>query len=76
MPTIITIQKVAIRVYTNDHPPAHFHLVSPTFTAKIAIDGLEIIASSTATRNLRPALKWAAQNIDTIRAAWDRYHGD
>jgi len=74
MPTIVTVQNIAIRVYPNDHPPAHFHLISPEFHAKIAIDGLEILETSTNERNLRPALDWAAANLDTLRAAWRRYH--
>lgn len=74
MPTIATVQNIAIRVYPNDHPPAHFHLISPGFHAKIAIDGLVILETSTNERNLRPALDWAAANLDALQTAWRRYH--
>ena len=75
MPTIATVQNIAIRVYPNDHPPTHFHLISPEFHAKVAMDSLAILETSTSERNLRPGLEWAAANLDTLKAAWRRYHG-
>lgn len=75
MPTIAVIRNVAIRVYPNDHSPAHFHLISSDFHAKVSIDGLTVLETSTNERNLRPALEWAAENIEILEAAWRRYHG-
>lgn len=74
MPTIAMIQNIAIRVYPNDHPPAHFHLITPEFHAKIAVDDLAVLETSTYQRNLRPALDWAAATLEALWSAWRRYH--
>jgi hypothetical protein len=74
VPTIFVVRNIATRVYPNDHPPAHFHLISSGFHAKVAIDGLTILETTTSEKNLRPALDWAAENLETLREAWKRYH--
>lgn len=39
MPTILREGGLSIRIYLDDHPPAHVHVVSATGTAKIGIEG-------------------------------------
>lgn len=64
MPTIAYIGSVQIRIYYDDHGIPHFHAVSPTFDAKIAIaDGSVISANG----------RLLGRDLSTIRA-WVQTH--
>ena len=56
------------RVYANDHLPPRFHIVSPDAEALVEIATLRILAGSLPRRTGKAAMKWAAENIEPIKA--------
>jgi hypothetical protein len=64
--------KAFIRVYANDHLPAHFHVVTPDAEALIEIATLAILRGSLPSRVEREALAWAVANKAAIAAEWNR----
>lgn len=52
-----------------DHPPPHFHVLGRGGAAQVAIETLEVIASS-GRIDLREALAWAAEHQEVLRAKW------
>lgn len=64
-----TIGKVSIRVYANDHLPPHFHIVGVDDEALIEIATLAVLAGSVPDQ---AALDWARDNLDAVRAEWNR----
>ena len=66
------IGNISIRVYANDHLPAHFHAISPDFQALIEIETLTVLAGSLEGKARKAVMTWAAANIDVIKAEWNR----
>ncbi|OQX79521.1 MAG: hypothetical protein B6D61_03405 [Bacteroidetes bacterium 4484_249] len=42
MPTIKIIDGIKVNIYTNEHPPPHFHIIYGEYEAVIQIADLEI----------------------------------
>lgn len=66
------IGNIIIRVYANDHLPPHFHAIAPDFQALIEIETLAVLAGTIEGKARKSVMAWAAGNIDTIRAEWNR----
>ena len=64
MPTIAYIGSIQIRIYDDDHGVPHFHAVSPTFDAKIAIADFSVISANGHLRG---------RDLSVIRA-WGQMH--
>lgn len=62
------VGRVSVRVYPNDHLPPHFHLVGPDAEALVEIATLVLRG----TLPDRAALGWAVENLDVIKAEWNR----
>lgn len=76
MPTLVTINKVAIRIYPTDHEIAHVHVIGADFEAKISIEKLVIISSTNVRpAQLKPYIRWLVENKPTVRAKWIEIHG-
>lgn len=63
------IGKVSIRVYANDHLPPHFHIVGVDDEALVEIATLTVLVGSVPDQ---AALDWARDNLDAVRAEWNR----
>lgn len=72
MARVHTIGKTVIWVYADDHLPAHFHVLNPDFRAIVEIETLRIYSGSLKGAAGKAALDWAAQNIDLLKATWNR----
>lgn len=64
--------KVVITVYANDHLPPHFHILTPDHEALVEIATLTILAGHLPSKVAKPALAWAAANLEVIIAEWNR----
>lgn len=72
MPTISTFYGIAIRMYYDDHAPAHFHAYYGGQAAQLAIDTLQVIEGGLPRRALAFVLEWAETHRDELRANWQR----
>ncbi|MHB1845256.1 MAG: DUF4160 domain-containing protein [Deltaproteobacteria bacterium] len=70
MPTLSAFFGIVIRMYYDDHAPAHFHAIYGEATAQVAIETLEILRGSLPRRALALVLEWAALHRDELRADW------
>jgi len=60
VPTICSFDGITIRMYYDDHLPAHFHVAFSGEFAKVGIDPITILAG-TMPRNIRSKVfEWAA----------------
>ena len=72
MGKLIVIGNIIIRIYSNDHLPPHFHIITPDADALVEISTLEIIPGKLPGKAARTALAWAAENKALIAAEWNR----
>lgn len=66
------IGNIIIRVYANDHLPAHFHVIAPDFQALIEIETMAVLAGSLEGKARKAVMAWATANVETIKAEWNR----
>ncbi|MBN9600820.1 MAG: DUF4160 domain-containing protein [Afipia sp.] len=66
------IGNIIIRVYANDHLPAHFHVIAPDFQALIEIETLAVLAGKLEGNARRSVMAWVTKNVDIIKAEWNR----
>jgi hypothetical protein len=59
MPTISMFYGILIKMFFNDHDPAHFHAEYAEFKAIINIERLELIEGHLPRRALELVLDWA-----------------
>lgn len=71
MPEISRFFGIVIRIYFNDHDPAHFHVVYGGFEALINIETLAIYRGDLPRRALALVLEWAALHRDELRQDWE-----
>jgi PHD/YefM family antitoxin component YafN of YafNO toxin-antitoxin module len=75
MPTLVQLGNVKIQVFSNDHNPPHFHVVSAEFEALVSMDTLEVIRGRVSRRVLETARQWARENMEVLRDEWHRLNG-
>jgi hypothetical protein len=64
MPELARFFGIVIRMFFNDHQPAHFHAVYEDDEALIEIETLAILRGSLPRRALAMVLEWAAELKD------------
>lgn len=70
MPEVSRFFGISVRLYYNDHEPAHFHAVYGESEALIEIDTLSSLRGELPRRALALVLEWAALHRAELRAAW------
>jgi Domain of unknown function (DUF4160) len=70
MPTVIIIDGIRIEIYTDDHPPPHFHVKAGTMRAKFDIATGRLLKGSLDTRSMRKVLRWMEFNGDLLMQVW------
>lgn len=72
MPIIKRFGNCAIKMYADEHPPAHFHVeFSDGTRCSVNIETLEVIAGVVyPMRRLNEPLNWAAANRELLRLIW------
>lgn len=58
-----------IKIFGNEHPPVHVHLIHPDGKAVIALDG-SVKNRGVPAATIAEALEWVARNPDAIQAEW------
>ena len=72
MPEISRFFGIIIRMYHNDHPPAHFHAQYAEHDAEIAIDTFEVLKGDLPNRVLGLVFEWAVLHRGELRQDWER----
>jgi hypothetical protein len=70
MPTISAFYGILIRMFFNDHPPAHFHARYGEFEATIDIGTLQVIQGELPRRALNLVQEWAMIHREELLEAW------
>lgn len=76
MPIIAFFYGIAIRMFFNDHAPAHFHAYHGDHEAKFDIETGEMIGGRLPAAQRRLVQRWIAMYKTELRAAWSAVRGD
>ena len=70
MPEVSRFFGIVIRIYYNDHEPAHFHAAYGEHEALIEIETLDVCRGELPRRALALVLEWAALRRNELRRDW------
>ncbi|MCG2711244.1 MAG: DUF4160 domain-containing protein [Candidatus Omnitrophica bacterium] len=70
MPEICRFYGIVIKMFFEDHIPAHFHVEYGSFEALIGIDTLAVIAGKLPPRALGLVMEWAALHQKELLLSW------
>ena len=71
MPEISRFFGIVIRIFFNDHQPAHFHAIYGEDEALIEIETLKVARGQLPRRALALVLEWAALHRAELARDWD-----
>lgn len=71
MPEVSRFFGIVIRIFFNDHEPAHFHVVYGNHEALIEIESLDLFRGELPRRALGLVLEWASLHQDELRRDWE-----
>lgn len=74
MPRFVTLGKVGICLYPDDHAPPHFHIRTTDGEAQVRINSLEVMRGDINRADLEAAIGWARQpaNREALMIEWMR----
>jgi hypothetical protein len=75
MPELSRFFGIVIRMYFNDHHPAHFHACYGDSEALIEIETLDVLRGELPRRALAMVLEWAVLHRQELRMAWMNARG-
>jgi hypothetical protein len=75
MPEVTRFFGIVVRMYFNDHSPAHFHAEYGEYEALVEIETLSILRGDLPRRAMALVLEWAALHRQELRADWERARG-
>ena len=70
MPELSRFLGIVIKMFTNDHPPPHFHAIYNEYEVVIHIDTLAPIAGRLPPRAFGLVVEWAARHKGELGEAW------
>jgi hypothetical protein len=70
MPTIALFYGIAIRMYLNDHAPAHFHAIYGDHEATFSIDTGELLDGNIPKTAERLIREWRVLHLEELVANW------
>ena len=70
MPTISAFFGIYIRMYFDEHAPAHFHAYYGEYSAAIEIETLKMMKGHLPQRVLGLVLEWASLHRDELLEDW------
>lgn len=72
MPELCRFYGIIIRMYFDDHAPAHFHASYGDDEAVVGIDSLEVLRGQLPNRARGLVREWASLHQPELREAWNR----
>ena len=72
MPELCRFYGIIIRMFHDDHPPAHFHAVYGGESAKYSVEDLAPMEGRLTRRVHGRVIEWATLHRDELREAWVR----
>lgn len=76
MPTIAFFHGIAIRMFFNDHAPAHFHAYHVGREAKFEIETGRLVGGKLGAAQRKLVREWIEMYKDELRAAWQAVRND
>jgi hypothetical protein len=76
MPEISRFYGIIIRMYYDEHPPPHFHVIYAEGEAQIGIDPIQVLSSDLPGRVISMAIEWAALHQRELKEDWDQMRAD
>jgi hypothetical protein len=70
VPTVAWFYGIAIRMYSRDHPPPHFHVIYGEHEAFVAIETGEVIEGTLPKAAARLVKEWTLARQDQLRENW------
>lgn len=75
MPELCRFMGIVIRMYRNEHPPAHFHAIHGEHEATYGLDGIPLQGELPRKQD-QLVREWAALHHQELQACWDRARGN
>ena len=76
MPTVLRVDGFAVRIFENDHPPAHVHVYSAGGSCKVELStGMVTRAVAIKPRDILRATRIVEANEKLLTRKWDEIHG-
>lgn len=72
MPELSRFFGIVIRMFYDDHLPAHFHVEYNEYKAKVDIYDLKVIDGKLPSRALGLVVEWASLHQKELEEQWDR----
>ena len=76
MPEISRFFGIVIRMYFDDHDPAHFHAFYAEGEAQLGIEPIVLLRGSLPSRALSMVYEWAAVHQRELMENWRRLHNE
>lgn len=77
MPTLFTEDGYQVKMYYNDHPPAHVHVVKAENEARVTIDPIEVKTNvGFNSRELSKIMDIIRAHQDELIEKWKVFHPD
>lgn len=67
---VATVGQLKIIIYTNDHHPPHFHVITDTYSAKFEIETCELLSGTLPGKHIKAIKNWHANRIELLRDKW------
>jgi len=75
MPTVVAENGYSLKIYPNDHSPAHTHVQNAENEARVRLDTLEVMSSEGFnSRELGVVVELVKKHQKVLLSAWDSYH--
>ena len=71
MPIIAWFEGLKLTMYSDEHPPPHFHAKYAEHIALIDIETLRVLEGSLPRPKLRTVLEWAEPRKERLMEAWN-----
>ena len=72
MPELARFFGIVVRMYFNDHEPAHFHALYGEMEVLLEIETLQVLRGSLPRRALAMVIEWAVLHRNELRKDWER----
>lgn len=76
MPEISRFYGIVIQMYTEEHPPPHFHARYAGSAVQVGINPVRVLEGQLERRAMSLVLEWTALHQSELMANWDRMRRD